>query len=90
MCYLLEVSPVSLVMLAIRPALFFHCDTHTRAQKHTPRPGGNSPRRVTRARDSCLFFDRTLLDIVTMCDFHVLIVVLAFGLAVSLHCDMLA
>ena len=25
-----------------------------------------------------------------MCDLHVLIVVLAFGLAVSLHCDMLA
>ena len=27
---------------------------------------------------------------VTMCDLHVSIVVLAVGLAVSLHCDMLA
>ena len=27
---------------------------------------------------------------VTMCDFHVSIVVLAIGLALSLHCDMFA
>ena len=40
MCYLLEVSPVSLVMLAIRLALLFIL-THTcaHAQKHTPGPG---------------------------------------------------
>ena len=62
----------------------------TRAQKHTPGPGGDLPRRVTRAWDSCLFFGRTLLDMVTMCDVHVSIVVLAAGLALSLHCDLLA
>ena len=91
MCYLLEVSPVSLVVLAIRLALFFIV-THTcaHAQKHMPGPGGDSPRRVTRAWDSCLFFGRTLLDMVTMCDVHVSIVVLAAGLALSLHCDLLA
>ena len=91
MCYLLEVSPVSLVVLAIRLALFFMV-THTcaRVQKHMPDPGGDSPRRVTRAWDSCLFFGRTLLDMVTMCDVHVSIVVLAAGLALSLHCDLLA
>ena len=34
-CYLLEASPVSLVVLAIRLFLFFfHCDTHT--HMHTP------------------------------------------------------
>ena len=92
MCYLLEVSLVSLVMLAIRLALFFMV-THTwaRVQKHTPGPGCDSPRRVTRARDSCLFFGITLLDMVTMCDVvHVSIVVLAASLALSLHCDLLA
>ena len=93
MCYLLEVSPVSLVVLAIRLALFFVV-THTCAcaQKHTPGPGCDSPRWVTRAWDSCLFFGRTLLDMVTMCtcDVHVSIVVLAAGLALSLHCDLLA
>ena len=89
MCYLLEVSPVSLVVLAIRLALLFIV-THTHAQKHTPGPGGDSPRRVTRAWDSCLFFGRTLLDMVTMCDVHVSIVVLAAGLALLLHCDLLA
>ena len=36
------------------------------------------------------FFGRTLLDMVTMCDVHVSIVVLAAGLALSLHCDLLA
>ena len=91
MCYLLEVSLMSLVVLAIRLALFFMV-THTcaRVQKHTPDPGGDSPRRVTRAWDSCLFFGRTLLDMVMMCDVHVSIVVLAAGLALSLHCDLLA
>ena len=69
---------------------FFHCDTHARAQKHTPGPGGDSPRRVTRAWDSCLFCGRTSLDMVTMCDVHVSIVVLAAGLALLLHCDLLA
>ena len=63
---------------------------HTCAQKHTPGPGGDLPRRVTRAWDSCLFVGRTLLDMVTMCDLHVSIVVLIIGLALSLHCDMLA
>ena len=58
--------------------------------KTNARPGGNSPRQVTRAWDSCLFFGRTLLDMVTMCDVHVSIVVLAAGLALSLHCDLLA
>ena len=80
---------MSLVVLAIRLALFFIL---TREQKHTPGPGGDS-RRVTRAWDSCLYFGRTLLDMVdmvTMCDLHVSIVVLAVGLAPSLHCDMLA
>ena len=61
-----------------------------RAQKHKPGPGGDSPWRVTRAWDSCLFFGRTLLDMVTMCDVHVSIVVLAAGLALSLHGDLLA
>ena len=61
-----------------------------RAQTHTPGPGGDSPRRVTRAWASCLYFGRTLLDMVTMCDLHVSIVVLAVGLALSLHYDMLA
>ena len=61
-----------------------------RAQKCTPGPGGDSPWRVTRARDSCLCFGRTSLDLVTICDWHVLIVVLAVGLAMSLHCDKLA
>ena len=37
------------------------------AQKHTPGPGGDSPRRVTRAWDSCLFFGRTLLDMGWRC-----------------------
>ena len=37
------------------------------------------------------FFGRTFLDMVTMCDLHVSIVVLAVGLTLSLHhCDMLA
>ena len=31
-----------------------------------------------------------MLDMVTMCDLHVSIVVLAVGLALSLHCDKLA
>ena len=70
--------------------------THTRArararaQTHTPSPDGDSPRRVTRAWDSNLFFGRTSLDLVTMCDLHVSIVVLAVGFALSLHCGMLA
>ena len=89
MCYLLEESPVSLVMLAIRLALFFIV-THTRAQKHMPDPCGDSPRWVTRAWDSCIFFGRTVLDMVTMCALYVSIAVLAVGLALSLHCDMLA
>ena len=64
---------------------------HTRPRKtHTPSPDDDSPRRVTRGWDSCLFFDRALLDMVTMCDLHLSIVVLAVGLALSLHCDMLA
>ena len=82
-------SLVSLVVLAIRLALFFIV-TLARAQKHTPGPGGDSPRRVTRAWDSCLFFGRTLLDMMTICDLHVSIVVLAVGLALSLQCDMFA
>ena len=61
-----------------------------RAQNHAPGPGGDPPLRVTRAWDSCLFFGGTLLDMVTLCDLHVLIVVFAVGLALSLHCDMLA
>ena len=61
-----------------------------RVQNHAPGPGGDPPLRVTRAWDSCLFFGGTLLDMVTMCDLHVLIVVFAVGLALSLHCDMLA
>ena len=89
MCYLLEVSPVSLVVLAIRLALFFIV-THARARKNTcpvvvaTRLGG-SQELGTRA-----YFGRTLLDMVTMCDVHVSIVVLAAGLALSLHCDLLA
>ena len=71
-----------------------HTHTHTharaRAQTHTPSPDGDSPRRVTRAWDSYLFFGRTLLDMVTMCDLRVSIVVLAVGLALSLQCGMLA
>ena len=37
-----------------------------------------------------IFFGRTSLDMVMMCDVHVSIVVLAAGLALSLHCDLLA
>ena len=61
---------------------------HTCPQKHTPGPVGDSPRRVARAWGSRLLFGRTLLDMVTMCDLHVSIVVFAVGLALSLHCDM--
>ena len=64
--------------------------THTHTHTHTAGPDGDSPRRVTRAWDSSLLFGRTLLDTVTMRDLHVSILVLAVGLALSLHCDMLA
>ena len=82
---LLEVSPVSLVVLAIRLTLFFIV-TRTRARAKTH---ARSWWRVARAWDWCLYFGRTLLDMVTMCDLHVSIVVLAVGLALSLHCDYL-
>ena len=41
MCHLLEVSPVSLVVLAIRLALFFHCDKNTRLVLVATRLGGS-------------------------------------------------
>ena len=85
---------MSLVVLAIRLALFFIVThTHARARKNTclvlvaTRLGG-SQELETRAYTLAEF--RTLLDMVTMCDLHVLIVVLAVGLALSLHCDKLA
>ena len=88
MCYLLEVSPVSLV-LAIRLALFFivtraHAKTHTRSWWRLASAGHKS------LGLGLYFFGKTLLDIVTMCDLQVSIVVLAIGLALSLYCDMLA
>ena len=89
MCYLLEVSPASLVVLAIRLALFFIV-TRARAKTHAwswwrlASAGHKSSRLVL------IYFGRTLLDMVTMCDLHVFIVVLAVGLALSLHCDKLA
>ena len=50
-CCLLEVSPVSLVVLAVRPALVFHCDTHActhaqikrQARMHKGRHGCSLP-----------------------------------------------